>query len=39
MGSTSFLWFSCSKGGSYGNKILYKDLNFFEKIFVPSKIS
>ena len=27
------------KGGSYGNKILYKNLNFFDKIFVPSKIS
>ena len=27
------------KGGSYGNKILYQNLNFFDKIFVPSKIS
>ena len=27
------------KGGSYGNKILYKNLKFFDKIFVPSKIS
>ena len=25
---------STSKGGSYGNKILYKNLNFFDKIFV-----
>ena len=23
-----------SKGGSYGNKILYKNLKFFDKIFV-----
>ena len=28
-----------TKGGSYGNKILYKNLKFFDKIFVPSKIS
>ena len=27
------------EGGSYGNKILYKNLKFFDKIFVPSKIS
>ena len=28
------------KGGScYGNKILYKNLKFSDKIFVPSKIS
>ena len=40
--------FLCTKGGSYGNKILYKNLKFFDKIFVrqdfrakilPSKIS
>ena len=30
--------FLTHKGGSYGNKILYKNLNFFDKIFVPSKI-
>ena len=34
MGSTSFLGFSYPKGGSYGNKILYKNLKFFDKIFV-----
>ena len=28
-----------TEGGSYGNKILYKNLKFFDKIFVPSKIS
>ena len=28
-----------SKGGSYGNKILYKNLKFFDKIFVTTKIS
>ena len=27
------------KGGSYGDKILYKNLEFFDKIFVSSKIS
>ena len=26
--------FDCVKGGSYGNKILYKNLKFFDKIFV-----
>ena len=31
--------FCVYKGGSYGNKILYKNLKFFDKIFVPSKIS
>ena len=38
MGSTSFLGFSYPnlllEGGSYGNKILYKNLKFFDKIFV-----
>ena len=34
MGSTSFSGFFYPKGSSYGNKILYKYLNFFDKIFV-----
>ena len=37
MGSTSFLRFSCPKGGSYGNKILYKNLDLTQDF--PNKIS
>ena len=38
MGSTSFLFFSCpKKGGSYGNKILHKKLDFTQDF--PNKIS
>ena len=39
MGLNVAIRFVVTKGGSYGNKILYKNLKFFDKIFVPSKIS
>ena len=31
---TSSIFISYAKGGSYGNKILYENLKFFDKIFV-----
>ena len=38
-GWSNFTTALINKGGSYGNKILSKNLKFFDKIFVTSKIS